>query len=503
MKIVTSQEMAAIDRRAQEDFGIPGLLLMENAGQKAFAAWRAASESCGRRMVFVAGAGNNGGDALVMARQAHIEGVPDVAAVPVSAKLKGNAELHLDILRRLGVPIFPWDSRHGEAVEVLEGADVVFDGIAGTGIRGGLRRPLSDIVEAINASRAEVVAVDVPSGLADDYRSGNPLVHAHMTLTMGLPKRCLYLPRARSACGDIRRIALGFPPVLTTSEELLGELLGEGDVARMISPVGHTDYKHRRGVLAVYAGSRGTSGAAALGATAAARTTAGMVRVFADEGVYPVLAAQMRSVMVAEWSGDDPVLEGHDAVLVGPGWGRGPGRMSSLSAIFDSAVPGVLDADGINLLAEMRSGGDTASSWQKTTLGGRWVLTPHAGEFARLLEASLDSVLEQPFETAMEAARELDAVVVLKSHVTVIAGPEGRYAVLDGMNPAMGTGGTGDVLSGIIAAFIARGAPPYSAAVAGVVLHDAVGKRCFEEHGWFIAEDLLEVLSRESARLLR
>jgi NAD(P)H-hydrate epimerase len=400
--------------------------------------------------------------------------------------------------------VLPWDESRTEAEAAIRGADVVFDGVAGTGIKGGLRSPLSDMVEAINASTAFTVAVDVPSGVSDDFEPDSPLVLADLTLTMGLPKRCMYLPKARAACGSIRRIALGFPPALTESGELPGRLLEETDIGKLVPALSPDAYKHRRGVLAVFAGARGTSGAAVLAATAAARSSAGMVRLFADSQVYPVLASQCRSVMVAERESELPSLEGHDALLVGPGWGRGEDRLNDLRALVESGLPGVLDADGINLLAEMlasgqtgASGGAGASEGGAGTLGGRWVLTPHAGELARLTGDTAKKILDAPFEATAETARRLNAVVMLKSHVTVIAAPDGRYAVVDGLNPSMGTGGTGDVLAGIIGGFLARGVAPYEAACAGAALHDVVGKRCAVERGHFLAEDLLDFLSVE------
>jgi NAD(P)H-hydrate epimerase len=221
-----------------------------------------------------------------------------------------------------------------------------------------------------------------------------------------------------------------------------------------------------------------------------------MVRIFADPSVYPVLASQCRSVMVVERGDDLPDLSVHSALLVGPGWGRGQSREGDLRGLLESGLPGVLDADGMNTLADIRGRGEAHPS-----LGGRWVLTPHAGELARLVGMSGRDILADGFGVTLKAARELDAVVCLKSHVTIIGAPDGRYAVVDGMNPAMGTGGSGDVLAGIIAGILSRGAAPYDAARAGCAVLTAVGERAFAERGYFLAEDLLEELSAEIARL--
>ncbi|MFP4373518.1 MAG: NAD(P)H-hydrate dehydratase [Spirochaetaceae bacterium] len=508
MNLVTSSEMTEIDRRAQEEFGIPGLLLMENAGQRALSIWSAERDTsdpgtrvwrrgAGTRLVFAVGTGNNGGDALVMARQAAIERLGEVVVVPVDGTLKGHAAMHLDVVRRLGISVLPWDGTRADAEAAIRNADVLFDGLAGTGIRGGLRPPLSDIVAAMNGSAAPIVAVDVPSGLSDDFLAGAPMAEAELTLTMGLPKRCLYLPDARPSCGRIRRVAVGFPPALTESDELPGRLVDAGDAAQRIVPLAPDDYKHRRGVCAVFAGARGTTGAAVLAATAAARSTAGMVRVFADADAYPVIASQCRSVMVVERQDTAPDPAGHSALLVGPGWGRGPERRTDLLHLIETGIPGVLDADGINVLADMRGEGGELPAF-----GGVWVLTPHAGELARLSGRGGREVLADAFTVTIETARQLDAVVCLKSHVTIIASPDGQYAVVDGMNPAMGTGGAGDVLAGMIAGLLARGGSAFDAAVAGCSIHDALGKRLFDERGFYLAEDLLDELSRETARYL-
>ena len=180
-----------------------------------------------------------------------------------------------------------------------------------------------------------------------------------------------------------------------------------------------------------------------------------------------------------------PELERFGALLVGPGWGTDPGRQGLLQHLLRQGLPGVLDADAITLLRAGRG----------ARLGGRWVLTPHPGEMARLLGTEASSLLADPLPPLLAASRELGAVIALKGHCTLVASPQGRYAVLDGMNPALGTAGSGDVLAGIVAGLVAGGLSAWEAARQGVALHAAIGERLFRERGFFLAEDMVEAVS--------
>jgi ADP-dependent NAD(P)H-hydrate dehydratase / NAD(P)H-hydrate epimerase len=509
VKIVSSQAMARIDTRTQAEFAVPSTILMEDAGLKAWAAARrllAGGRPLRGPLVFVAGKGNNGGDAFVMARQAAQER-PARAALSVLLAAGEPATgtdpaVMLAMCRALGIECLDW-VRDGEtARRRIAAASWIVDGISGTGLRGALRPPLAEAAAAINGSPAATIAIDLPSGLGDEYAPGFPAVKADLTLTMGLPKKCLYLPHARALAGRICVVPVGFPAALADDPGIPGELLPRGAWRRLAPVIPMDTYKNRRGHLAVFAGSPGTTGAAWLCATAAARSRLGLVTLFAETAVYPLLAAKLTSVMCRPWdaplepgaAGWDPA--GFTGVLAGPGWGVTPEkerwleRLVSARHVGRGAEPlsGVIDADGLGLLGRLREAG-------KVDLGGRWVLTPHPGEFSRLTGTPREAVLADPFARALEAAAALNAVVVLKGHCTVIASPGGRYWVFDGANPAMATGGSGDVLAGIIAAGIAGGLAPLDAALFGVSLHGAAGRRAARRTGWFLAEDLVPLLS--------
>lgn len=499
-KLVTNAEMTEIDRRSQEDYGIPGIVLMENAGQNAYrllAQWlrSASANSLGGasvvHLLFVAGSGNNGGDALVMARACIQEGLHRVTVLLARDGAKGNAATNLDILRHLGATVINAGSSSSEELkQILDAADWIVDGVSGTGISGALRSPLSDIVEMVNASASRVCAVDVPSGVSDGYTAGHPAVAADLTLTMGGPKRCLYLPAARSRAGEIVTVPLGFPSQLLTSDDILVELAELSDLTHLLPAVSKDSYKTRRGVAAVFGGALGKTGAAALAAEAAGRSGAGMIHLYVDREVYPTVATGVRSLMVHPASeAVETDLEGAHAFIAGPGWGVGTAQRDALRACATSALPGVLDADALNTLSKL----------EQLSFGDRCVMTPHPGEFERLYAAYVGDRNQADGEGFLPRLQALAAaaacVVCYKSHVLYLVAPDGRVRVVDGMLPELATAGAGDVLAGIIGGLLARSIDPLNAATAGVLVHQAAAARCRDRVGWFIAEDLLSAVS--------
>ena len=500
MKVVSSDAMARIDRRSQAEFAFPSTMLMEDAGVKAWAAARRALWG-GRLprdpMVFVAGRGNNGGDALVMARQAAVERAPGIAVILAGGRPDPESDpgRMLAICEALGMECVQWPGDAERARAILDGARWVFDGIAGTGVRGALRPPLSDLVEILNRVPGARIAIDIPSGLGDGFTPDHPVVHADVTLTMGLPKLCLYLPRARVHCGRILVVPVGFPPALLEDHDIPGEMLSRGAWRGLAPDIPVDVHKNRRGHLAIFSGAVGTTGAAWLCASAAARSRVGLVTLFVDHDAYLVVAQKLTSVMCRAWDASprpggsewDPAP--HSAVLVGPGWGLTDAKERWLERLLSLDLPGVIDADGVTLLGRI-------GARRKLDLAGRWVLTPHPGEFSRLTGVPREEVLDDPVSHAVAASARWNAVLVLKGHVTVIASPEGAYSVLDGANPALATGGAGDVLAGIVAAGVAGGMSPWDAARFGVSLHSHVGHIAARRMGWFLAEDLVPLISR-------
>lgn len=487
MRLVTSDAMQEIDRRAQQEYGIPALVLMESAGLQAWQALRARLHGSTPRICFVAGKGNNGGDALVMARYAIGEGRPTTVVLAAAVdELGDQARLHAQIVSRLGVEPVVWPQDGARARDALAGADVVVDGLSGTGIRGALRAPLDAMAAAINEAGGAVACVDAPSGLSDGWTSDMPVVRGRWTLTMGLPKACLYLPSARLACGEIVTIPVSFPAALLDDPGIPGELLGADDLPTLLPPLSVDAYKHRRGVVAVLAGKVGTTGAAVLAAEGAQRCRAGLVTIYADGETYPVIAASVRAVMARPFDSVDEAAQaieaaGTDAAVIGPGWGTSHDREALLLEALRRVRAGVLDADAVTILARMAA---------PPRLDDAWVLTPHPGELARALGREAADVRERFLEATADLARRTGAVVVGKSHVIVVAHPDGRYAIADGVNPAMGTGGTGDVLAGAIGGLLAGGMDGWTAARAAVVAHQEAGRRLRDRAGIFAADEL-------------
>lgn len=505
--VVSAEEMSRIDSQAQSDFGMPELILMENAGQQA---WKELEATLDRRrpqrIIFLAGTGNNGGDALVMARACKNGDFHHPRIVLSKEPEKGPAKTHLTTCRKLGIPVDVWNPSEppdgsneappGEETQggLLSGADWIVDGLLGTGISGAARDPVGLIAGSIArlVPRPRVAAVDVPSGLWDGFRGGMPVVTADVTLTLGLPKRSLYLPVARRHAGEIRSVDIGFPRALIRDPKLPGMLVDDSTVSAFVPPLTAEDYKHRRGVVALFAGAPGTLGAAVLSATSTGRSGAGLVRLFVDPELYPTAAGACTSVMVGQCDPSvPPSLEGYDAYVAGPGWSDNPLRLPLLENCIASGLPGVLDAGALALLPKGFRGEEVNT-----------VLTPHPGEFALLAGASRDAILADPLPAVVDVASDRASVVVLKSHVTYIGAPDGRYAVYDGVNGALGTGGTGDVLAGIVAGFLARGVEAFEAAAAAVALHGFLGRRAYGRRGWFLAEDMLEELSTGLADLV-
>ena len=512
LQVVTGARMAAIDGRTQSEWAVPGSVLMEVAGANAYGAVRNhlwAGATATGPLVFVAGRGNNGGDALVMARHARNGGANDVVVVLAGGEPRpgGAAAGNLAACRALGIPVV---TGH-DARAAIAAATWIFDGITGTGLRAELAAPLADVVARINAAAGRVVAIDVPSGLRDGYRSG-PLVRAAATVAMGLPKRCLYLPAVRTAVGEVLVVAVGFPRALLTDPANGCDLL-TGDLLPDLLPAAPVDaHKGTRGHVGVLAAAPGTTGAGLLACAAAARVGAGLVTLYVDADTYPLVAPAARSTMCRclEVTGGpqlQALLARHQALLVGPGWGVNAERRALLGELLAAPRSGVLDADGLTLLAQL-----AAAEGQPRRLHGRWVLTPHPGEMGRLLGIPTAEVLADPAAAATAAADRWQASVILKGHVSYVAGappapapavqagrpaPGGpRLALLDAGNPALGTGGAGDVLAGVVAGLMSRGMTTDAAARAGVLVHACAGEQALGAGGWFLAEDLLPHLGR-------
>lgn len=496
--LVACAEASRLDAATQAEAALPPLLLMEDA---ALGLWRALAPIAEARgagaegglILALCGPGNNGGDALALLRLARFSGLRRLAAI--CARAPGElAASHAESLRKLGLPVLDWETERDASAKLLDEASLLVDGLSGTGLAGALRGSTASLLAAANAAvasgKAAIASIDLPSGLSDSYAEDWPLASASWTLSVEPRKACLYYPTVRDRVGEVIPIEGVFPSdaSLSASARLL-----EAEDLRPLAPLPpESAYKGSRGRVAVFAGAPGSSGAAILSSRACLAAGAGLVSLFASKELYPVAAPMLEAVMVKS----EPSLEElvaaasrYDALLVGPGWGRGPERGSQLAALLDSGIPAVLDADAIALFRSLLDAGFRPRS--------PIVFTPHPGEFASLTDIESGRALANPASFLGEAARRLDATIVLKSNVSWIASRQGELAVWDGSEAGLGTAGSGDVLAGLAAGLLAR-LPPFDAARAAVLAHGLAGKRARAKRGWFEAPALIE----EAARVL-
>ncbi len=491
--LVTAAEMRECDRRTIEEHGTPGPVLMERAARGVRnAIVRRYGGLNRRRICIVCGRGNNGGDGLLTARLLHDDGLnPRVLLRDPIAEIAGDAALQVRPLIDRGIPLERILPDHLEWLASLSDRDLIVDALLGTGFRGTISGPDAEVVAAINASKARVVAVDIPSGLsADSPRVTGPAVAADLTVTMGFPKRSFLFWPAREHVGDWTSVDIGIPPEITATVRPAAQLIERADLCRMIPPLPPDAHKGKRGKLAIAGGSPGLTGAPCMVALGAARAGAGLIRVGVPSSLNPIIEAKLTeemSIPLPETEGRtlsggalDILLSlaaGWDALVLGPGMGRHPETDRLVRELFAGwGGPLLVDADGLNALAQGRLPARPPSF-------SIAVLTPHPGEMARLSGLSIAEIEADPIECARRFAREHRVVLVLKGAPTVVSDPEGRVLVNTTGNVGLATGGSGDVLSGIIGAFLSQRIDPWWAAGCGVFLHGASADLLREERG--------------------
>lgn len=451
LPLLTADEMRRWDLRAVESLGVPERVLLESAGR---AAARLVHELHPRgRVAAAVGRGNNGGDAVVLLRTLRAWG-RDVVAVPV-----GGAEVPAGLLHGWELPVAP----EAEAERVFEGAAVVVDGILGTGAQGPPREPQAAAVRAMARAGRPVVALDGPTGvdLTDGSVPGEA-VRADVTLTFGAAKRGLLLFPGRAHAGRVLVLEVGFPPLL--DGEASAGLITREWAAASLPAVPARAHKGSVGSVAVLAGRPGMGGAAIMVAAGALRAGAGMVRVVSSEANrVPLHAALPEALFVDRADGAlTAALDASDACVVGPGFGTDEESLFLLRRVLHhSATPVLLDADALSLLASHRD-------LLPREAPGRFVLTPHPGEMARLLGVETEEVVRDPFAAAARAAERYECAVLLKGAPSLVAaGDAPVLANLTG-HSGVATGGMGDTLAGVVGALLARGVAPREAAALGI-----------------------------------
>jgi hydroxyethylthiazole kinase-like uncharacterized protein yjeF len=510
MRVLTAAQMQEVDRLTIEEVGIPSRVLMETAGRAVVQEIEThfEKELALSRLVVLCGRGNNGGDGFVIGRVLSQRGY-DVAIYLIgrAAQLRADARANYEVLSRLEIPVTElasdedWDLHAAEIVT----ANVVIDALFGTGLKeplGGL--PLK-IVKALNESPNTVVAVDVPSGLSGDtHQAIGEAVKATLTVTLGAPKLPLVLPPGEGFCGELAVADIGIPQKLI--DELDGprvELLSAADLVPHLTPRDQDANKGDFGRILIVAGSPGKTGAAYLASMAALRSGAGLVTLATPRASQPILASMAPEYMtepldqepngsLGEASVAQVLALKKDVIAVGPGLGNGPWQQAFVFALLErSDVTLVLDADALNVCADdphrlrAREGIDI-------------IITPHPGEMARLTGLSIEEVQENRLEVARNFAMSHGVHVVLKGHRSLIAAPDGDVWINPTGNPGMATGGTGDVLTGVIAAWFGQLLDAEAACTVGVYLHGFAGDLAQRRMGEsaLIASDIIAHLGQ-------
>jgi NAD(P)H-hydrate epimerase len=525
--LVTCDQARELDAATRRTLAVTSIQLMEKASLRLWDALRKrigelpdlSAKGCGLKVVALCGHGDNGGDALAMLRHAYSAGYANLAAV-VSAREAGETtQAQARSLSAAGIPILSW-SEEADARRLLESADLVLDGVLGTGARGAAAGEAAEMIQALNClgnsgggasgqtSRPHIASVDLPSGLGDAWREVMPCVMADSTLSLEPAKAICLTPGARPACGAIINVGDVFPEALVGGKSSIGRI-EPADLDRLAPAIGDSCYKSSRGRLAIFAGSEGALGAAQLCARGALASGAGYITLYVEDKLYPLAAPALESVIVKPLSGLDGI-PACDAILAGPGWGREADRENLLAAILGSSTPAILDADALRLLAARPELASAAKA--------PCALTPHPGEFAALEKAFRNGLEGLPFLQSLGEVCEATGMLTLyKSSLSWIASPKGDFAVWEGLTPELGTAGSGDVLAGLFAGSVAvslaaargekaardAGEALRGAALCAVAAHGLAGRRLACERGWFGAADLAAecaLIMREASR---
>lgn len=520
MKVVTAGEMQKIDRITIEERGMPAAVLMGLAG-RAVADYAAAVLPCGGRVAVFSGSGNNGGDGYVAAYLLANEGFRvDLCAVGAEGNISETARVYHDLCGKSGLDIRTIKGAPDLAALDLDGYDCIIDALLGTGFTGEVRGIAADVIRAINDSDCYVVSVDVPSGLGTDGRAPEgEAVIADRTVTIGLPKLSLVTYPGKNFTGELAVADIGFPAALTGSDRITTELLDKDFFMNNAIMEIESEYtaradshKGERGHLLLVGGFDGMEGAIMMAARSAFETGVGMGSLLTTDAARGVIAGAIPELITMSLPRDPDasapdtgavraVLAGlfrqkqYGAVLVGPGMGRGPLAAAVCEALFTSArdygITRILvDGDGLfHLAGFMKKGRPDASSGI--------VITPHFKEASLLLGVSVDDIRNDRHASAGRLARNLSCSAVLKGPATIVSDGD-RYLVNTTGNPALAAAGSGDVLSGIIAALLLRRYTPLQAAGFGVWIHGRAADLYCSEQGADVLKstDLLSYIRR-------
>jgi len=506
MKVATAEQMQELDRKAIEIYRIPGIILMENAGRGAAEViYNAFPDLQKKRIAIVAGKGNNGGDGFVIGRHLLNKGIPiKVFLLTEPKSLRGDAEINYQIFSRMKGEVIsiPSSKDYQKVKKDLEKFDLLIDGIFGTGLDAEVRGYYREVIDHLNTLKKPIVAIDIPSGLAAN--TGKPLgtaIRASLTITFGLPKVGHLISPGIDYVGEVKVIDIGIPKSLVDEEKIQTHLLEEEEIRKWLSVPRRLDtHKGDYGHLLVIAGSVGKTGAAAMACEAALRMGAGLVTLAIPKSLNAIMEMKLTEVMT-EPLPETPkqtlslrafnsllrLCEKKRAVIIGPGIGTFKETQSLILKLIKTLdIPIILDADGL-----------TALSTQPKTLPAAnrsLILTPHPGEMARLINSTAKEVQEDRIGVSRKFSQSNHVHLVLKGFRTLIATPKGEVFINPTGNPGMASGGTGDVLTGMIGGLICQGFDILTSLQISVYLHGLAGDNVAQEMGEksLVATDIIE-----------
>lgn len=507
MKVANCSQMRNIDQTAIHDMGIPGIVLMENAALKVVEQIKAILGEVSYKSILVfCGKGNNGGDGFAIARHLYNMGA-NVLVVLIADRneIKGDALTNLKIIEKLDIKVVQVqdESLLEEIAASLYLCDMVVDAIFGTGVKGTIDGVEADIIQLINYSGRYVLSVDIPSGInGDDGQVCGICVNADKTVTFALPKVGLLSYPAADYVGELIVADISIPNSIIEAQNININIIEKEYVKDVIPMRKNDSNKGDYGKVFVIAGSTGMSGAAVLASLGALRSGAGLVTAGVPESLNDVMEIKLTEVMSFPLEDEGRGILAHscimqifekmdkmDVLVYGPGLSTDKNVEEILLDILKkSEIPIIIDADGINVLAKNIN----VLKECKCPV----VVTPHPGEMSRLTGLDIGYIQTHRIEVASDFARQWNVIVVLKGASTIIAWPDGEVYINGTGNAGMATGGTGDVLSGVIASLIGQGLEADEAAVAGVYLHGTAGDLAAKDKGQhgLIATDIIEAL---------
>jgi ADP-dependent NAD(P)H-hydrate dehydratase / NAD(P)H-hydrate epimerase len=514
LQIASAREMRGCDEEAITGYGIPGIVLMENAARgTADAMQNYIPDLHLKQTLIVCGKGNNGGDGFALARHLVERGCTvTVAALSHLKQLTGDARINADIIRKMvrsdsSGTLSLITSATRAKLEQLSRADVIVDAILGTGFKGKLKPKIASIVEWMNGQTAVRVAIDIPSGVdADTGNAEGTTFHADYTYTMGLVKRGLLFSPGRDASGKVICIDIQIPPEVFRRSKIKTFLVTESAVRSVVPKRPLDAHKYQVGKVFVLAGSTGLTGAATLTSMSALRSGAGAVVLGIPESLNLMMEKKLTEVMtlplvdngsgvlhVSAWEKIKQQCEWADIIAAGPGLSRTDDVKEIIVRLVKKIdKPIVLDADALNVL----SGQDTLFARRTSPV----IVTPHTGEFSRLSGISGQEIATERIDIARRYARMRKITLLLKGGPSIIASKNGNIYINQTGNPGMATAGSGDVLTGAIAGLWAQGLTDEAAAYCGAYLHGAAGDQAMKKYGeramtaGDIQEELLKVI---------